>query len=64
MNVIKRARRTLGITQSELAEQLRVTRQHVYGLEQGTSTPSLELAVKLSEILNITIVDIFNASKK
>jgi putative transcriptional regulator len=45
-------RKKLGITQEELANLAGVTRQTIISLEQGKYNPSLELAHKITKILN------------
>jgi transcriptional regulator with XRE-family HTH domain len=50
-----RARRTaLGLSQIDLARELRVTHQHVSRIELGDATPSLEMLLKLSGKLGVS----------
>ena len=46
------ARKSLGITQEQLAEKVGVTRQTIIALEQGRYNPSLVLAFKIKKVLN------------
>jgi putative transcriptional regulator len=45
-------RNKLGITQEELANSVGVTRQTIISLEQERYNPSLELAYKITKVLN------------
>ena len=49
-----------GLTQSELASKLFVTRQSVSKWEQGINEPDIETVKKLSKIFNCTIDDLIN----
>ena len=49
------ARKSLGITQTELAEQLFVTPQAVSKWECGTALPDIEILLELSHIFKTTI---------
>lgn len=56
---IKKARIELGYSQLELAKLLQVSQQVISAYEQGTRIPSLQIAVKLSEILKKDFNDLF-----
>ena len=47
------------MTQAELAEACKVTRQTIIALEAGKYSPSLELAFKLANALGRTLDDVF-----
>lgn len=47
-------RRELGLTQSEFAEQLYVTRQTVSRWEQGAATPDVETLVRIGAVLEVS----------
>ena len=47
------------MTQTELAKRAGVSRQSIYAIETQKSEPSLDLAFKLSAILEIAITDLF-----
>lgn len=51
---ITNARRQLGITQSELAEQMCVTRQTVSRWEAGTALPDVEKVACIAKILQVS----------
>ena len=48
-----------GVTQSELADAVDVTRQTIISLEGGRYKASLVLAHKLAQFFGVTIEDIF-----
>lgn len=47
------------LTQQELAELVGVSRQTIIALEKGSYNPSLELALKLSKVLDENVENIF-----
>ena len=51
---IKRLREQYGITQSELAKQLGITRSSVNAWEMGISVPSTQYIVELANIFNVS----------
>lgn len=58
-NKIKQRRGELGLTQSELAEQVGVTRKTVNTVENGVFTPSATLAIKLAAALGLSVEQLF-----
>ena len=58
-NNLKIYRKKRKITQTELAKKAGVSRQSIYAIETQKSEPSLELAFKLSHILEIEITELF-----
>jgi putative transcriptional regulator len=58
-NTVRKNRETKGITQGELAEELDVTRQTVNAIEQEKYSPSLELAIKMSDFFEKPVKKIF-----
>ena len=50
-NQISFIRKSLGLTQEQLAQKCGVTRQTIIALEQGRYNPSLELAFKITKAL-------------
>ncbi|KKI92516.1 Cro/Cl family transcriptional regulator [Bacillus sp. SA1-12] len=58
-NKIKTIRKKLGMTQEELAKECGVVRQTINGIENDKYDPTLELAFKLSKILNIKVDELF-----
>ncbi len=57
-------RTQFGITQSELAKRLGVTRSSVNAWELGFATPQLKHIVEMSKIFGITVDGILNVSTK
>ncbi|EGE54668.1 helix-turn-helix transcriptional regulator [Streptococcus parauberis] len=58
-NNLQELRKEGKISQSDLAEQVGVTRQTIISLEKGRYNASLELAFKLSKYFHVGIEDIF-----
>lgn len=58
-NNLKIYRKKRKITQTELAKRASVSRQSIYAIETQKSEPSLELAFKLSSILEVEITELF-----
>ena len=51
---IKSARKKLGLTQEMLAEKVEVSAFYIGEVERGTKTPSLDLFIKLVEVLDVS----------
>ncbi len=60
---ISELRKEKGLTQKELAEKLNVTDKAVSKWETGRSAPDIALLTSLSEILDVTIVEILQGEK-
>ncbi len=58
-NIVKELRTQKNISQGRLAKMVGVTRQTVISLEKGSYVPSLLLAMKISEVLEAPIEQIF-----
>lgn len=58
-NRLKQLRQKSGIGVIEAAEQLNISRQHLYYLEQGKRKPSPILALKIAKLYNCTIDEIY-----
>jgi putative transcriptional regulator len=58
-NRLKERRSELGLTQAELAEKVRVTRKTVNTVENGVFTPSAILAIKLAQVLGLSVEQLF-----
>ncbi|MBR6966293.1 MAG: helix-turn-helix domain-containing protein [Clostridia bacterium] len=54
-------RKQAGLTQETLAERVGVARQTIVKWESGESTPDLEAAGRLAEVLGVTLDDLVNA---
>lgn len=58
-NNLAKIRKEKKIGQSYLVEQLGVSRQSISSIENGRCTPSLELAMDISYLLDVPIDEIF-----
>lgn len=58
-NKLKEYRAKLGINQSELGKRVHVSRQTISLIERGDYSPSVTLALKISNVFNVTVEDIF-----
>ena len=58
-NRIEEMRKSLGLTQEELADRLEVSRQTIGSLENGRYNPSIELAFRVARYFGTTIEEIF-----
>ena len=58
---IKARREELGISQKELAEQAKISQSFLCDIEQGRCKPSIDTAVKLAEVLEITDIKFWDA---
>jgi putative transcriptional regulator len=58
-NNIKAKRDELGITQTELAKRLQISRHHMNKIERGEKNISIKLAARIANHLNCRISDIF-----
>lgn len=52
-------RKELGLTQEEVAKRAQISRAYLSNLELGNYNPSLEVARRLSLILNKSVEDLF-----
>lgn len=62
-NKLKVYRAMHNLTQEDLADKLKVTRQTILAIEKGKYSPSLELAFKIAELFDVKIEDIFQYKK-
>jgi putative transcriptional regulator len=60
-NEVKERRTERGLSQAELAAEMRVSRQTINAIETGRYTPSLELALKLARFFESTVEEVFHA---
>jgi len=58
-NHLKEIRSNVGLTQEDLATQSGVTRQTIISMEKGNYSPSVLLAIRLSEALKCSVEEIF-----
>ncbi len=58
-NSLKIERAKLDITQEDLAKKVGVSRQTINSIEKNRYVPSTVLALKISEVFNVTVNQIF-----
>jgi putative transcriptional regulator len=58
-NNLKEIRSKLGMTQTELAEQVEVARVSIIAIENGRFIPTIETALRISQVVNVPIEKIF-----
>ncbi len=56
---IKEYRKKAKLTQAELAEKINVDSKYISRLETGTSIASISTIVKISDVLNVELSEIF-----
>ena len=56
---MKSIRESKGMTQDELANLLSMSRSWIEKVENGKVEPSLKLALRISNVLNVSIEEIF-----
>lgn len=59
LNKLRLFRSQVGLTQEELAQKTGVTRQTIISIEKGNYTPSVQLALRLAKVLEITVEELF-----
>lgn len=62
-NKVRQFRSAHKMTQDELAEKVDATRQTIISIEKGNYVPSVLLALRLAEVLNKKVEDIFSYEK-
>ncbi len=56
---LKQIRTDRGLTQAELAAQVGVSRKTVNTVENGVFVPSTVLALRLAQVLHVTVEELF-----
>lgn len=62
-NSIRVERAKLNITQQELADKVGVSRQTINSIEAERYVPSTVLAIKISNVFQLTVNEIFHVEK-
>lgn len=62
-NLIKQLRKEKGLTQKDLAEQLGITDKAISKWERGLSSPDIALLEELSQILDITVLELIKGKR-
>jgi putative transcriptional regulator len=63
INSVKVQRGNKGLTQVELAEKVKVSRQTIISIESGKYLPSIVLAMKISKVLKMKVEELFELEK-
>jgi putative transcriptional regulator len=63
-NLIKVERARNSITQAELADKVKVSRQTINSIETGRFVPSVTLAFKIAKALHVTADQLFELEEK
>ncbi len=58
-NTIKVQRAIKNITQADLADQIKVSRQTINAIELGKYIPSTVLALRMAQVFDVPVEDIF-----
>jgi len=58
-NRLAKLRKEKGLTQQELADILKVSRQSIIAIEAGKFNPSVILAIKISRLFKTAVDEIF-----
>lgn len=58
-NKLKAYRTSKGLTQSELALEVKVSRKTINTVENGVFIPSTILSLRLANVLGVTVEDLF-----
>lgn len=64
MNVIKRIRKKMGLTQGELSKKLNVSQSTVAMWETGINKPRADKLPELAKIFGCSIDDLFESEQK
>lgn len=56
---LKLARTEKNLSQQELAEAVQVTRQTISAIERGDYNPTIQLCIKICQVLGVTLNDLF-----
>ncbi len=63
-NLVRQHRLPSGMTQQDLAERVGVTRQTILSIEKGKYTPSVALALRLADVLGVSVEALFQLNKE
>ena len=64
INHVKEIRVSLELTQQELGDLLKVSRQTIFSIETGKYVPSTILSLKIAKIFNKSVEEIFILNEK
>lgn len=58
-NLVRKVRLSKGITQTELAKLVNISRPYLVDIEKGNSNPSTQIALAIAKALDTTVENIF-----
>lgn len=58
-NIVKQLRKNAGMRQEDMAKEVGVSRQTIIAIENDKYNPTLELAMKIAELLHLHVDEIF-----
>ena len=61
---LKRYRLSHNFTQQKLSELVNISKSHYQSIEYGIISPSVELAIKLSTVLDTSVEELFDMDTK
>ena len=56
---LREIRQSAGVTQTDLAKAIEVSRQTIHSIETLKYTPSVELALKIAKFFQLSVEEIF-----
>ncbi len=59
VNSVYKYRKSMKLTQEDLAKKVGVTRQTIISIEQGKYIASLPLAIKISQVFELPVESVF-----
>lgn len=62
--ILKEYRENVGMTQKELAEKVGVRRETIVHLERNKYNPSLELALEIADVFDVSVETLFKLVKE
>lgn len=62
-NGVRQARERRGLSQTTLAERVGLSRQSIFAIEAGRSTPAVDVALRIAAVLDSTVEELFGAPK-
>lgn len=63
-NYVQKYRLKRSLTQEELADLARVTRQTIIAIEKSNYTPSVFLALKLAKVFHVSVDQLFTIGER
>lgn len=56
---IKIVRQQSGLTQDQLAEQVRLSPKYISGIERGVENPTMDILIRVAKMLGVELYDLF-----